>query len=104
MQVLLKTETRIDEGPALLDHLESVVAEALGHYGARISLVEAYLADAPGGALAGRNGVHCTLAAHPVGNLPVVIKDQAATTWLVIHSALRKLVLALASARELQRG
>jgi hypothetical protein len=97
MQVLLNSETRSDGIQPTSDHLESVVAEVLGHYGARIARVEAHLTDTSGAVKAGLDEVHCTLQAHPVGREPVVVKDRARTAHQAMHSALLKLVRALAN-------
>ena len=79
------------------DHLESVVAEVLGHYGTRIAQVEARLTDAAGTAGIGRDEVNCTLEARPLGRDSVVVKDRAKTAHQAMHSALLKLVRALAN-------
>ncbi len=100
MQVLLNTDPHVDGGHAMSDHLDSVVKEALGHYGERITRVEAHLTDANGAAKGGPDDIHCTLEARPVGLEPVVVKDRAATAHQAIHGALRKLERALAGAFE----
>jgi ribosome-associated translation inhibitor RaiA len=100
MQVLLNTDIHIDGRQAMSDHVESVVKEALGHYGERITRVEAHVSDANGAAKAGPDDIHCTLEARPVGREPVVVKNRAGTAHQAIHGALRKLERALASAFE----
>ncbi|MEO8524726.1 MAG: HPF/RaiA family ribosome-associated protein [Caldimonas sp.] len=100
MQVLLNTDPNIDGSQAMSDHLESVVKEALGHYGERITRVEAHLTDANSAAKGGLDDIHCTLEARPVGREPVVVKDRAETAHQSIHGALRKLERALAGAFE----
>lgn len=100
MQVLLNTDIHIDGRQAMSDHLESVVKEALGHYGERITRVEAHVSDANGAAKAGPDDIHCTLEARPVSREPVVVKNRAGTAHQAIHGALRKLERALATAFE----
>jgi hypothetical protein len=100
MQILLNTDPRIDGGQAMSDHLDTVVKEALGHYGERISRVEAHLTDANGAARGGPDDIHCTLEARAVGREPVIVKDRAATAHQAIQGALRKLERALATAFE----
>ena len=100
MQILLNTDSHTDGREAMSDHLESVVKEALGHYGERITRVEAHLTDANGAAKAGPDDIQCTLEARPVGLEPVVVKDRAATAHQAIQGALRKLERALASTFE----
>ena len=63
MQVLLNTDPHIDGRQAMSDYLESVVTEALGHYGERITRVEAHVSDANGPTRAGDDAIHCTLEA-----------------------------------------
>ena len=100
MQVLLNTDPHVDGRQAMSDHLESVVKEALAHYGERITRVEAHLTDANGPTKAGPDDIHCTLEARPVGRDPVVVKDRAGTAHQAIQGALRKLERALAGAFE----
>ncbi|MEO8081158.1 MAG: HPF/RaiA family ribosome-associated protein [Caldimonas sp.] len=100
MQVLLNTDTHIDGRQAMSEHLESVVREALGHYGERITRVEAHLTDANAATKASPEDIHCTLEARPVGREPVVVKERAGTAHQAIHGALHKLERALASAFE----
>ena len=66
MQILLNTDSHTDGREAMSDHLESVVKEALGHYGERITRVEAHLTDANGAAESGPDDIQCTLEARPV--------------------------------------
>ncbi len=95
MQILLNTDPNIDGRQAMLDHLESVVTEALRHYGERITRVEAHVTDANGATKAGPDDIHCTLEARPAGREPVVVKDRADTAHQAIQGALRKLERAL---------
>jgi ribosome-associated translation inhibitor RaiA len=96
MQILLNTDTHIDGRQAMSDHLESVVKSALGHYGERITRIEAHITDAKGGAK-GVDDIHCTLETRPVGHEPVVAKDRAGSAHQAIHGAMRKLERVLAT-------
>lgn len=100
MQILLNTDPHIDGRQAMSDHLESVVKDSLGHYGERVTRVEAHLTDANGAAKGGPDDIHCTLEARPVGLEPVVVKDRAGTAHQAIQGALGKLERALAGAFE----
>lgn len=100
MQILLNTDSHTDGREAMSAHLESVVKEALGHYGERITRVEAHLTDANGASKGGLDDIQCKLEARPVGLEPVVVKDRAATAHQAIQGALRKLERALASTFE----
>ena len=97
MQVLLNTDPHVDGRQAMSDYLTSVVTEAVGHYGERITRVEAHVSDANGAAKAGADDIHCTLEARPVGLDPVVVKERAGTAHQAIHGAVRKLERALGS-------
>ncbi len=100
MQVLLNTDPHIDGRQTMSDHLESVVKEALGHYGERITRVEAHLTDANGPSKSGPDDIHCLLEARPVGLEPVVVKDRAGTAHQAIQGAVRKLQRALSTVLE----
>ncbi len=98
MQVLLNTDPHIDGRQGMSDYLESVVTEALGHYGERITRVEAHMSDANSAAKANTDDIQCTLEARLVGRDPVVVKERAGTAHQAIHGAVRKLERALDSA------
>jgi hypothetical protein len=98
MQVLLNTDPHVDGRLAMSGYLESVVADALGHYGERITRVEAHVSDANGASRESTDDIHCTLEARLVGLDPVVVKERAGTAHQAIHGAVRKLERALSSA------
>ncbi|AWI74651.1 hypothetical protein CEW83_05015 [Parazoarcus communis] len=97
MQILLNTDTHIDGRQAMSDHLESVVKDALGHYGERITRIEAHVSDANGVGKSGPDDIHCTLEARTAGREPVVAKDRAGSAHQAIQGALHKLERVLAS-------
>lgn len=97
MQILLNTDQHIDGRQGMADYLTSVVKETLGHYGERITRVEAYFSDANSAAKTGSNHIHCTLEARPVKHEPIIAKDHAGTAHQALHGALRKLERALTS-------
>jgi len=98
MQVLLNTDPHIDGRQAMSQYLETVVTEALGHYGERITRVEAHLSDANSPAKANTDEIHCTLEARLVEFDPVIVKERAGTARQAIHGAVGKLERALSSA------
>lgn len=71
------------------------MTEALGHYGDRISRVEAHLSDATSLSKGSRGEIQCTLEARLVGLDRVAVKDCAETTHQAIHRAVGKLERAL---------
>lgn len=100
MQIFLSTDSHVDGGQAMSEHLETVVKDALGHFGERVTRVEAHVTDANGAAKAGADDIHCTLEARPVGHEPVVVKDRAGSVHQAIHGAVRKLERALTTVFE----
>ena len=98
MQVLLNTDPHTDGRQAMAEYLESVVTAALGHYGERITRVEAHLSDANSPAKTNTDEIHCTLEARLVGLDPVIVKERAGTAHQAIHGAVGKLERALSSA------
>lgn len=102
MHILLNTDTHIDGRQAMSDHLESVVTAALGHYGERITRIEAHVTDANGTDKGGPEDIHCTLEARPAGHDPVVAKDRAGSAHQAIQGALHKLERVLKTELEKQ--
>ncbi|APW46247.1 HPF/RaiA family ribosome-associated protein [Rhodoferax antarcticus] len=100
MQILLNTDTHIDGRQAMSDHLETVVKAALGHYGERITRVEAHVTDVNSANKAGPDDIQCTLEARPNGRDPIVVKDRAGSAHQAIQGAVNKLVRAIGSTFE----
>lgn len=95
MQILLNTIPHADGHESPAEYLHSVVTEALGHYGDRISRVEALLSDATSLSKGSCVEIQCTLEAQLLGLDRVVVKDHAETTHQAIHRAVGKLERAL---------
>ena len=92
MQVLLHADANTDGRQAMSDYLQSVVTEALGHHGDRITRVEAHLSDSNGSAKTHADDeIHCTLEARLIGLASVVVAERARTAHQAIHGAVRKL-------------
>ena len=91
MQVLLNADPHTDGRHKMAEHLETVVKEALEHFGLQITRVEAHLSDANSHAKANPDEIHCTLEARLVGLAPVVAKDHANTAHQAIQGAVGKL-------------
>ncbi len=91
MQILLHTDPNTDGGELMAAHLNTVVADAMGRFGERITSVEAHLSDADGQARSSGDDVHCTLEARLAGLAPVVVKDNAGSAHQAIDGAVRKL-------------
>ncbi len=97
MQILLHTDPNTDGSHAMAEHLQTVVADAMGHFGERIMRVEAHLSDANSASRTSGDDIHCTLEARLVGLVPVVVKDSAGNAHQAIDGALRKLRRAVES-------
>ena len=100
MQVLLHTDPHTDGRHEMATHLDHTVKEALGHFGERITRVEAHLSDAHSHAKTNPDEIHCTLEARLRGLEPVVVKDHAGNAHQAISGALVKLKRALTTALE----
>jgi hypothetical protein len=100
MQVFLNTDPHVDGRHQMAEHLETVVNDALGRFGAQITRVDAHLMDVNGHAKTHPDEIHCTLEARLVGRAPVIVKDQAGSAHQALHGAVGKLKRAIATATE----
>ena len=91
MQVLLQADPNTDGRHKMQEHLETVVKDALGRFGERITRVEGHLSDAHSALKPSPDDIHCTLEAHVVSIGPVVVKDNAGNAHQAIEGAVRKL-------------
>jgi hypothetical protein len=98
MQVLLHADKNTDGSSAMAEHLNTVVSDALGRFGDRVTRVEAHLSDVNGEARIGPADILCLLEAHVIGEVPVVVQDQARNTHQAIAGAMRKLKRAVGTA------
>ena len=98
MKVLLNAGPRTDGRQAMAEYFETSVAQAVGHYGERVTRVEAHLSDVIGAGKGEPEEIHCLLEAHPVGLAPVVVEARAASAHQALQGAVGKLERALESA------
>ena len=98
MQVLLNTDSNIDGGKPLGDHLESVLRKALGRFGEHVTRVDARLTGATGRQATHPAEIHCTLDAKLVGLAPVVVTEQSGNAHQAIQGATVKLERAIGNA------
>ncbi|MDY0747703.1 HPF/RaiA family ribosome-associated protein [Paucibacter sp. R3-3] len=75
----------------MTEHFGAVVKETLGHFGERITRVEAHLSAADGRAKSSEDKVHCVLEARLAGSENVVAKNHAGNAHQAIDGAVRKL-------------
>lgn len=100
MQVLLNTDPHTDGRHEMAVYLERTVKDTLGHFGERITRVEAHLADATSHVKLHPDEIHCTLEARLRGLEPVVVKDHAGNAHQAIQGALAKLKRAVTTSLE----
>ncbi len=91
MQILLHADSHTDGGDLMAEHLTTIVEDAMGRFGERVTRVEAHLSDVNGRSKLGGNDIHCTLEARLVGLDNVVTKEHAGNAHRAIEGALRKL-------------
>ena len=91
MQVLLHSDPNTDGGHLMAEHLTTVVRDALGRFGDRITRVEAHLSDVNGQAKTGSQAIHCTMEARLIGLDNIVVKEHADSAHQAIDGAVRKL-------------
>lgn len=101
MKVQLNTDNHVDGGNAMAQHVETVVEDALGRFGSRVSRVDVHLSDV-NAAKSGSGDKHCTMAARIDGHEPLAASDEADNMHSAINGAARKLQRVLESA--LARG
>ena len=91
MQILLHSDPNTDGRQAMTEHLKSVVTDAMGRFGDRITRVEAHLSDVNSQARSSGEDIHCTLEARLIGLQAIVVKDSAGNAHQAIDGAVRKL-------------
>ena len=99
MHILVNSDHRITGTEALTERVESVVADAIGHFADRITRVEVHLSDVNGDKQ-GDNDKRCMLEARVGGLKPIAVTHQAAHMAEALHGAAEKLERALSHALE----
>ena len=98
MQVLLHADKNTDGSSAMAEHLNTIVSDALGRFGDRVTRVEAHLSDVNGEARVGPEDILCLFTARLIGEETVVVQDQARNAHQAITGAMRKLKRAVGAA------
>jgi ribosome-associated translation inhibitor RaiA len=96
MHILLHANPNTDGSQLMAAHLETVVRDAMGRFGERVTRIEAHLSDADSSVKSGGDDIHCTLEAR-LGLEPLVVKAHAGSAHQAIDSAVRKLKRAVGS-------
>lgn len=98
MQVLLQSDSNIDGGHPMADHLESVAKNALTRFGERVTRLEAHLSDANSRLRPGAGTIHCMLKAHLQSLETIVVTERAWTAHQAIDGGMRTLKRAVGAA------
>lgn len=98
MQVMFHTDPNIDGHSPMAEHLQTVVKDALGRFGDRVTRVDAHLSDASGQSKASAADINCALEARLVGEESIIVQDRADNAHQAIAGAVRKLRRAVGAA------
>lgn len=91
MLIQLNTDKNIELDAALAEQAETLLHNALGHFGERITRVEVHLSDRNSSQKSGADDMRCLLDARLAGLKPIVVSHNAATVKQAIDGATEKL-------------
>lgn len=97
MQIQVNHGPDIHGGESLIERVQQIVGDAVGHFADRITRIEVHLADENSGK-GGENDKRCTLEARLAGHQPIAVTHQAESVPLAIDGATGKLGKALGHA------
>lgn len=98
MQVQVETDNHVEGREALIEHVEGVIRDAVGHHQGQVTHVEAHLGDMNSGEKSGPDDMRCVLEARVLGLKNVAVRHQAESLHLAIAGAADKLKRAIESA------
>ena len=98
MQITFHADANTDGGQLMADHVTTVVTNALGRFGERITSIEAHLSGVGSQGGSGSGDIECALEARLAGLEPVVVKEHAGNAHQAIEGAVRKLKRAVGTA------
>jgi ribosome-associated translation inhibitor RaiA len=98
MQVQVNTDNHVEGREKLIEHVESVIRDAVGRYAEHVTHVDAHLGDVNSGEKAGPYDMRCMLEARVAGLKNMAVKHHAGNLHLAIEGAADKLTNALESA------
>lgn len=96
MQIQVNTDNHIAGRDELAAWARDAIEAALGHFGERLTRIEAYLSDT-NSQKGGPADIRCVLEARPAGLKPLAASHQADVLELAVEGAAEKLKRALAS-------
>ncbi|WP_457420502.1 HPF/RaiA family ribosome-associated protein [Roseateles sp. P5_E7] len=98
MQVHVETDNHVEGREKLIEHVETVIRSAVGHFEGQVTHVEAHLGDVNGSEKSGADGMRCLMEARVAGLKNTAVKHQAENLHVAIQGAADKLKKALESA------
>ena len=98
MQITFHADSNTDGGQLMAEHVTTVVKNALGRFGERITSVEAHLSGVSSPDASSADDIECALEARLAGFEPVVVKEHAGNAHQAIEGAVRKLRRAVGTA------
>jgi ribosome-associated translation inhibitor RaiA len=98
MQILLHSSPNTDGSLLMAEHVKTVVTNAMGRFGERITSVEAHLSGVASQGISSADEIQCALEARLAGLEPVVVKEHAGNAHQAIEGAVRKLKRAVGTA------
>jgi len=97
MQVQVNINKSVEHGIGLEEHVQEVVASAVGRFGEQITRVEVHIGDT-NGAKGGADDKRCMMEARVNGLQPVAVTDHGPTLHQAIDGAAGKLKRAIDTA------
>ena len=91
MKIQVNTDGNIDGSDRLVAQVESVVADALDRFRARITRVEIHLSDENSRGKSGIDDKRCLMEARLAGLQPIAVTHEAATMEQAVDGAAEKL-------------
>lgn len=96
MQIQVNTGNNIEGRDELASRVTNAIEDTLGHFGERLTRIEAYLSDM-NSHKAGPADIRCVLEARPAGMKPLAASHQADAVDLAVQGAAEKLKRSLDS-------
>ena len=97
MQINIRTDKTIERHQGLDEHVQSVVAAAVGRFGEHITRIEVHLSD-ENSQKSADGGNRCLLEARVTGYQPIAVSDHSVHLHQAITGAADKLKRAIESA------
>jgi len=91
MQIHVNTDSHIEGGEKLSQHVESVIEDALERFGDRVTRVEVKFADENSSKKSSDSDKRCSIEARLAGMTPVAVSHHAASIDQALTGAVDKL-------------